>query len=236
MSKRKAQEEPAAEPEDEVDDLAIGLLDAEGLTGQLEVDAADEDGGKVAGATLGDFLDDDELPEGITEEALKSEENVDLSSASLSLVQAQRVAQLLASNDALASIKFDGHTVDVESMRTDEELEWESEDYCDVEAIIIAELLKQNTSVSRLDLARNQIGDAGAVALAEMLWSNSTLEYLNLESNIFGEGGGEAFLKALTQNATVNYLNLMYNSIPTGVQDEIRNAWQSSSRSVGLHL
>ena len=69
-----------------------------------------------------------------------------------------------------------------------------------------------------------------------MLWSNSTLEYLNRESNIFGEGGGEAFLKALTQNATVNYLNLMYNSIPTGVQDEIRNAWQSSSRSVGLHL
>ena len=141
--KRKAQEEPAAEPEDEVDDLAIELLDAEGLTGQLEADAADEDGGKVAGATLGDFLDDDELPEGITEEALKSEENVDLSSASLSLVQAQRVAQLLASNDALASIKFDGHTVDVESMRTDEELEWDSEDYCDVEAIIIAELLKQ---------------------------------------------------------------------------------------------
>lgn len=55
--------------------------------------------------------------------------------------------------------------------------------------IIIAELLKANQTVQRLDLARNQIGDAGACALAAMLVANSTIEYLNLESNNFGERG-----------------------------------------------
>lgn len=55
--------------------------------------------------------------------------------------------------------------------------------------IVIAELMKTNSSVQRLDLARNILGDAGAMALASMLSENSTLEYLNLESNTFGERG-----------------------------------------------
>ena len=55
--------------------------------------------------------------------------------------------------------------------------------------IVIAALLKANTTVKRLDLARNQIGDAGAVALANLLRDNSCIEYLNLESNMFGEAG-----------------------------------------------
>ena len=118
----------------------------------------------------------------------------------------------------------------------EDELEWDSEEYTDVEAIILAELLKANTCVHRLDLARNQIGDPGAVALANMLASNSSLEYLNLESNMFGERGGTAFLDVLQRNSSINYLNLISNSMSSSVQDEMRSAWQASSRSVGLHL
>lgn len=58
--------------------------------------------------------------------------------------------------------------------------------------IIIAELLKGNSTVQRLDLARNNIGDAGACALAQMLCTNSSIEYLNLESNEFGERGARS--------------------------------------------
>ena len=105
-----------------------------------------------------------------------------------------------------------------------------------VDAIIIAELLKSNTTVSRLDLARNQIGDAGACALALTLADSSTIEYLNLESNIFGERGGVAVLDALASNTSVQYLNLMYNSVPSATQASIRQAWQASNRGIGLHL
>ena len=55
--------------------------------------------------------------------------------------------------------------------------------------IVIAALLMANTTVKRLLLARNQIGDAGAGALANLLQTNSCIEYLNLESNMFGEAG-----------------------------------------------
>ena len=65
--------------------------------------------------------------------------------------------------------------------------------HCDLSGrsaqIIIAELLKVNETVKRLDLARNNIGDIGVCAIAQMLRSNSSIEYLNLESNEFGERG-----------------------------------------------
>lgn len=99
--------------------------------------------------------------------------------------------------------------------------------------IIIGELMKANTSVERLDLARCRIAEAGAMALADMLQANSTLEYLNLESNTLGQRGGTAFLKALSSNTSVQYLNLMYASVPASIQDSIRNAW---THGIGLHL
>lgn len=55
--------------------------------------------------------------------------------------------------------------------------------------IIIAELLKTNETVKRLDLARNCLSDAGVAAIAQMLCVNKTIEYVNLESNEFGERG-----------------------------------------------
>lgn len=72
------------------------------------------------------------------------------------------------------------------------ELEWDGEDYTDVEAIIIAAFLKDNKELTRLDLARNSIADAGAIALAAALRENTKLEYLNLESNVVAEKGEPA--------------------------------------------
>ena len=53
----------------------------------------------------------------------------------------------------------------------------------------MAELLKGNTTLKRLDLARNVISDDGAEALANSLRDNTSLEYLNLESNDIAEKG-----------------------------------------------
>lgn len=176
-----------------------------------------------------------DLPEGVTEDQLKSDESITL--PEMTLAQARRVAQLLASNESLQKVKLEsGSELAVGDLKEDEDLEWDSEEYSDLEAIILAELLATNTSVTRLDLARNQISDAGVCALALMLQSNSTIEYLNLESNTFGERGGNAILQALASNSTLGYLNLMYNSVPAGTQSAIRSQWQSASRGVGLHL
>jgi len=179
-----------------------------------------------------------ELPDGLTEAQLQGVDEVDLSGYVLTLPQVRRVAQVLAQNGELSTVTLSDHSLNVGEMRDEAELEWDSEEYTDIDAIIIAELLKANTEVKRLDLARNQIGDAGACALASMLGDNSTIEYLNLESNTFGERGGNAFCEALGVNSSVQYLNLMYNSVPTSVQDKTRKMWQNSARGqgVGLHL
>ena len=137
--------------------------------------------------------DDVELP--LPEEQLKTSQKLDFSGVSLTVPQARRIAQIIADNAALTSIQFDGHELSIGELFEEDELEWDSEEYTDVEAIIIAEILKKDSSaVKRLDLARNQITDDGAKALAQMLATNSTLEYLNLESNMISEKGMSAYV------------------------------------------
>merc|ERR1711924_587417 len=111
---------------------------------------------------------------------LQTAEEIDLNEVGCSAAQARRIAPLLVGNSNLKTIKFDGHELSVADLREEEELEWDSEEFHDVEAIIIAEFLKSNEALTRLDLARNGIADAGACALAMALRDNSTLEYLNL--------------------------------------------------------
>jgi len=256
--KRRA-DAPSVE-DDATDDLVNSLLEGDDVGDDIGIDQLldSEAGGDEAGddVPLEDFdcppedllglrqqdssltpaPDDDEvgeLPDDLAETQLLEPEQVDLSKHTLTLPQARCVARLLAQNSSLSEIRFEDHSLPVGDMKDSEELEWDSEEYTDIDAIIIAELLKNNSSVERLDLARCHIADAGAVALAQALTENSTLEYLNLESNTFGEKGGSAFCDALEKNESVQYLNLMYNSVPSAVQDKIRSAWK---HGVGLHL
>jgi len=257
--KRRA-DAPSVE-DDATDDLVNSLLEGDDVGDDIGIDQlldSEADGDDVGGddVPLSDFdcppedllglqqqdssftpaPDDDEvgeLPDDLAETQLVEPEQVDLSKHTLTLPQARCVARLLAQNGSLAEIRFEDHSLPVGDMKDSEELEWDSEEYTDIDAIIIAELLKNNTSVERLDLARCRIADAGAVALAQALAENTRLEYLNLESNTFGEKGGSAFCDALGKNESVQYLNLMYNSVPVAVQDRIRGAWK---HGVGLHL
>jgi Ran GTPase-activating protein (RanGAP) involved in mRNA processing and transport len=59
----------------------------------------------------------------------------------------------------------------------------------------VAEMLQDNSTLSRLDIKDNQLGNVAAVAIATALKSNSTLRTLNLFHNIIGTKGTELYLR-----------------------------------------
>ena len=77
----------------------------------------------------------------------------------------------------------------------------------------MAKLLKTNTTLTRLDLWDNKIGDAGAQALAETLKTNTTLTRLDLGGNKIGDAGAQALAEFLKTNTTLTTLYLGYNAI-----------------------
>lgn len=222
------------------DELAAALGEGDVSDSELEAGlqhGLDRQDSQISEIQESESEENVEIP--FTDEELKTSEKLDFSGVSLTGAQARRVALLIAENSSLTTIQFDGHELPVGDLAEEEELEWDSEEYTDVEAIIIAQILKKNDStVKRLDLARNQITDDGAKALAQMLATNSTLEYLNLESNMISEKGGAAFGRTVQENSSLQYLNLMYNSIPSTRQQDLRDIWQATSGrgQLGLHL
>ena len=83
----------------------------------------------------------------------------------------------------------------------------------------IAEALKTNVKLVKLDLYDNQLGDDGLKALAGALETNTKLRVLNLKWNGLGKlnqvGGPDndagviAFAAALKKNKTVEQINLV---------------------------
>jgi hypothetical protein len=159
----------------------------EGLEALLE--GAPEAAGNTAWLDEASTQDDSEVEMPVAAETLRSGAEVDLSELVITAAQARLMAPHLAANEELTTLRLDGHELAISDLREDDELEWDSEEYTDVDAILIAEFLKNNTCVKRLDLARNQIGDAGGSALAHALASNTCIEYLNLEGNGVAQKG-----------------------------------------------
>ncbi|WP_051908367.1 hypothetical protein [Candidatus Odyssella acanthamoebae] len=79
--------------------------------------------------------------------------------------------------------------------------------------VALGEALKVNTTLTSLDLGDNQIGDTGGTALGEALKINTTLTSLDLERNEIGKFGGVAFGEALKTNTTLTSLDLGYTEI-----------------------
>ena len=57
----------------------------------------------------------------------------------------------------------------------------------DAHASAIAKALETNTTLLKLDLRSNKIGDEGAKAITKALETNTTLSGLNLNSNMIGK-------------------------------------------------
>jgi len=72
------------------------------------------------------------------------------------------------------------------------------------DATAVAEILRSNTSVTRVDLRFNkEIGDEGAKALAAALKVNATVEMLWLEDCGIGDDGAAALAEALRSNTSL---------------------------------
>jgi hypothetical protein len=62
----------------------------------------------------------------------------------------------------------------------------------DVGAIVLAALLKHNTTIKQLELQCSDLSDVGAIALAEAIKHNTTLELVVLEETVFSEKSSTA--------------------------------------------
>ena len=77
------------------------------------------------------------------------------------------------------------------------------------DAKVLAELLKDNTTVSELNVNSNAMGTTAAKAFGGMLPMNKTLKTLDVSNNSFGkmQVGDEVKLKSSGEIATVTYIN-----------------------------
>ena len=64
-------------------------------------------------------------------------------------------------------------------------------------ATVLADALKYNNTLTRLNLCLNGIGDAGAESLAEALKTNTALTELDLEETDIGDAGATALALVL---------------------------------------
>ena len=77
----------------------------------------------------------------------------------------------------------------------------------------IAEMLKVNNTLTKLDLSVNSFYGQGAIALAEALKINHTLTDLNLTDNCIEGEGGEAIGEMLKVNKGLKKLSLYFCTI-----------------------
>lgn len=68
-----------------------------------------------------------------------------------------------------------------------------------------------NAKLQKLQLAGNDINDAGATALANVLINNTKLKNLGLSLNRIGDKGAIALVEALKANKGLQVLNLSQN-------------------------
>ena len=101
---------------------------------------------------------------------------------------------------------------------------------------VLADVLKSNTTVIKLNLCDNDIDDAGAAGLADALKSNKTLKELNLGSNSIRDAGAKSLADALKSNKTLTELNLGSNSIRDAGAKSLADALKSNKTLTELNL
>eukprot|EP01052_Picozoa_sp_SAG31_P035130 SAG31_NODE_4201_length_3479_cov_1.626331_1_plen_129_part_00 len=85
----------------------------------------------------------------------------------------------------------------------------------------LARMLASNPSLTELNLARNELGDAGCELLAEALETNAALSKVVLSGNKIGDIGCRRLAASLRKNTTVTKLLLDHNVITGAVATPI---------------
>ncbi|PFX18326.1 Nucleotide-binding oligomerization domain-containing protein 2 [Stylophora pistillata] len=103
-------------------------------------------------------------------------------------------------------------------------------------AVILANVLKENRTVTNLNLSRNNIGDDGATGLAEALKSNVSLKELNLSRNKIGGVGAASLGEALNGETSLEVLDLRENKIGEAGFEALAEGLKSNSCLTKLSL
>ena len=81
----------------------------------------------------------------------------------------------------------------------------------------IVDILKGNTTITKVNLDKNGIGDDGAAALADALKENTSITELNVGNNYIGDAGVTALAEALKMNKTLTTLSIPSESIRSDI-------------------
>jgi hypothetical protein len=96
-------------------------------------------------------------------------------------------------------------------------------------SMVLANCLKTNRSITKLELPYNKLQDQGLTFLAQCLEENKTLTTLNLYQNSFTITGIENLVKSLKQNKTLQNLNLANNDLPVTTLDQFAELFEENS-------
>jgi len=115
---------------------------------------------------------------------------------------------VLGSKDGLASIPL-------KELRDNaiDSLDYSGKKLLEEGGIVLAFALKSNTSVTKVNVASNDLGTEGGKALADCLKTNTTITQVEVSGNALGTAGAKAFGDALLVNKTVQHLNVSDNSL-----------------------
>ena len=102
--------------------------------------------------------------------------------------------------------------------------------------VALAEALKQNTSLTQLDLSYNDISAQGVAALAEALKHNTSLTQLDLSDNDISDQGAADLAEALKQNTSLTQLDLTDNDISAQGAAELAEALKQNTSLTQLDL
>ena len=100
----------------------------------------------------------------------------------------------------------------------------------------LATALKTNTTLTNLYLTFNIIGSAGAESLATALKTNKTLRNLSLYDNNIGPAGAESLVTALKTNTTLTILDLSVNNIGPAGAESLATALKTNTTLTNLYL
>lgn len=80
-------------------------------------------------------------------------------------------------------------------------------------ASALADALKVNNTVERLDVCFHGFGADGMVEFADAIEINTAITHIDLSENRIGKNGASSLARALGLNTTATHINVMYNHI-----------------------
>ena len=110
------------------------------------------------------------------------------------------------------------------------ELDFSSNNICDIGMVILSGVLPQCKSLIKLNLSNNGIGYIGIVSFATLL-PQCNIKKLNLSNNNINKSGAECILQCT--NTTLNHINLINNNINNFI---IKNMYKKYLSIKNLYL